>query len=440
MKSTRRTFLESIGLTTAVTLSGCQEMLSGSGQPEEQDTATPTPQETASPKPTPKLTSTPEQSSNNKATPTPAEYQQEGSLHVKTRDGIIGTDGHYDQGEIGDNPDNLLELIIEVDPEDAKDYQENPDNWTIKPWTDPTYTPETGETEEILLSTQELRERYQHNQYLQTIQEIDIPNELNEQETKEMLRKLPHKLDDHEWLTENLFNPYLKSVGNENYPISTREAEEFWDIDIFNQGDNLKKRVTESNYTQLWKITELYTLGRVSSVNDFLKADILSAAEYHTAGKQTATFNMKTNTGAHGLAWAIENPTYKQNSLDQQETWIFETDPNRNKWFIDLDEKEEYTQGENTWISKPELHEEGGKLSWKQYGIPVKIEDILEVNYEDSEKHTDFLLDPETQPGMQYVDSACIAAYINEHAAQGERLEDWESITVHPDQIEYQLN
>ena len=45
---------------------------------------------------------------------------------------------------------------------------------------------------------------------------------------------------------------------------------------------------------------------------------------------------MKTSSGVHGLGFAITKPTYNKNNLDQQETWILETDTNESTQVQDL--------------------------------------------------------------------------------------------------------
>lgn len=217
-------------------------------------------------------------------------------------------------------------------------------------------------------------------------------------------------------------------------------TDELFQADEYTGEGNLKTRITESRYDNLWREVAFVTLGGPTSGNDYIKTAALTGAEYHSAGRETATFNMKTNDGTHGLGFAITGATYDESELEQQETWGIETDPGEDTPIWDLDEHESYPNDSGRIMIEAPNGDAG--YGWQHLGMTRLMSENITIRLHKEEEFDEFLKNPGTQKGMKYVDSACILGHINQEAHEDGTLPEFEDarVTVHPDRIEYHLN
>jgi hypothetical protein len=289
-------------------------------------------------------------------------------------------------------------------------------------------------------SAEELRDVFHYQQY-QKIAESDWitgETEEKEQEAEQLILNFPTKITDPEWVENNVYQRIEEESGVEI-------GDFFYEEDYTTQED-LKTRITNSNYNGLWKNIEGLTRGQVSSGHAFIRTAALSAAEKYSAGKNTITTDFNTLDLSHGLGLAITNPTYNENQTDQQRTWGIETDTGEDQ---PLWGNTKIYPNDDGQIFTETMTGEDGEVAWINLGIqPEPFESLPNSSYNiDIEMHgvepwEDFVRNPENQRGMKYLDSACIAAYINQEATPNGRLPMFEEATlhVHPDKIEYQLN
>jgi len=432
MESSRRTFLSSLGLTTVTTLTGCQSLLSQDEDNSETPILTPEPTATTTPTPEQTETPTPEEEDTPTETPEPDTYQDSGTLYFTLEDENgepieIGPDNFFNQG---------------TTQKEGKPHQHI----------------------HIPLTVQELEEKYQYNQLEKTIEADDSI------EGPETLKELPYNILDQQWRIENIHKEHegsdtreevfeITNVKNRYNPIADElvekhdlegpeqleEINELADFieEKYTTEKNLKTRIEQSHFPNLWTQIAGITHGQVSSTNDYLKADAIAAIEYHATGNETATFAIPTNTGVHGLAFAITDPTYNQNKLDQQETWILETDTSESTQVQDLDEHEAYIIRDNQSIfTEIEDTAEQGRSAWEQLGLTQFMSEKITTQFHGGEEMEKFLKDPEKQMGKKYLHSACLAAHINQEANEEGALPEFEDakIDVYPDRLEYQLN
>lgn len=380
MNRPRRDFLRTFGLASSIWWTGCQSVGQGNPDPEQPQSDPETPSGTPTDTPTPQ-----------------PEFKQEGTLYVEAADGTIGPDGFFDQGEqLDGEPDDYLLL----------------ETW------------ENGEIQ--TLTVQELREKYQFNQYQQL---VDTTSQGSD--NPEIYQQFPEKLTDDQWVRENLIKPM------EDIYIAPDAENPFKSEEYVNNGD-LKTRIVESNYDKLWNMVAHVTLGGPSSGNDYIKTAALTGAEYHSAGRETATFNMPTLDGTHGLGFAITGATYNEEELEQQETWGIETDPGEDTPIWDLDEHESYPNDSGK-IMIETTDGDGGEIAWKDLGMTRLMSENITVYMHGGEEFEQYLKNPDQQKGMKYIDSACIAGHINQEAHQNGTLPEFEDarLDVYPDHIEY---
>jgi hypothetical protein len=299
------------------------------------------------------------------------------------------------------------------------------------PWPNNFFT---GEYDlDVPYTAEQLRDRYHYQQ----IERIADSPWIEGQENKQVLREFPTKLTDSQWREEKVYQPLEKEYEE--------EVEDFFDPEAYTGDGNLKERNTESEYPGFWRLMELLTRDGVSSNHDFIRTAALSMAEKQSAGKDTYTIDFKTLSGFHGLGIAITNPTYDANDKDQQRTWGIETDPGEDEplW----EDTETYPNDEGRIFTETNATEDG-IIPWRNLGFMRETEenrdDPWNVNLEfhDVDRWEEFVRNPREQRGMKYVDSACLAGYINEEATSFGELPEFEGATLHvyPDKIEYQLN
>jgi predicted component of type VI protein secretion system len=329
-----------------------------------------------------------------------------GTLSFKTRDGSIGPDGFFDQGDI------TLETRV---------------------------VRENGEEE--FLTTQELREKEHFNK----IQEIAENNYTGWQ--RELLKDFPHNLTDKDWLMENIY----QRIADDSDAVDQEYLEQFeipFTPEEYTGGGNLDERFTDSKWQNLWGVLILEADDVMSSTNDWIKAAMLAATEYHAANRTTVTFDDKTLSGVHGLVFAITEPTYDGNKLNQQETWGVETDPREDDLVWPLDETHGYpNDGGRIAFETPEPDADPLRI-----GL-TKWEDIRDGNMAIEShvdgKFEDFIRDPSSQKGMKYLDAMCLASYIEDQArTEGGWVEEdgavpeleGAEIHVYDDRIEYVLD
>ena len=441
MKPTRRTFLESIGLTTAVTLAGCQEMLSGSGQPEEQDETKPTPQETASPTPTPREeTPTPEEKQTPEETPEPtptAEFKESGTFVVEARDGILGPQGYYDQGEILENqPDDHLPLTVHVS-------KNNP-----KP-TNPLGPNPQEETQIHHLSTQEFKERYLFKNSI----ELSRTSGRLKENKKQAFQQLPYQINNPHYWRKEIYPELKKEWGVEELKIDS--PEEKLDFEKMENADNLKEFFINSNLDEEWNLIEYALLeGGPGSGQNFIKAGLLADSAYHQAEIEAYTFPQTTVGGGHGLAWGLVELGW--NDPTNQQAWGIETDTSRDKQIWKVDEYEESPNRlDNESPAPPYSNQDWGAYAWQTISRnSQRYKNLRIAKAENGEQFGEFFENPETEPGMPYPISSAILNYLNDQTRprpdeqdvmnieplhQGTHQELHNStINMHPDKIEYE--
>ncbi|RXK47833.1 hypothetical protein [Halorientalis pallida] len=339
-----------------------------------------------------------------------------GTLSFKTRDGSIGPDGFFDQGHI------TLETRV---------VQEN--------------------GEEEFLTTQELREKEHFNK----IQEIAENNYTGWQ--RELLKDFPHNLTDKDWLMENIYQRIADNRDAVDQEYLEQFEIPFTPEEYTGEGD-LDERFTDSKWQNIWGLVMQVADDGISSTNDWIKAAMLAATEYHAANRTTVTFDDKTMDSTHGLGFAITDPTYDDTNLNQQEAWGVETDPGEDDLIWPVDETHGYPNRDDQRIAfetpepdaptitigltrREEIDNDEGTGN-------VTIESHLDGKFED------FIRDPSSQKGMKYLDAMCLASYIEDQARTegGRYVSDYvehdgavpelegAEIHVYDDRIEYVLD
>ena len=234
--------------------------------PEPTATTTPTPEQTETP--------TPEEEDTPTETPEPDTYQDKGTLYFTLEDENgepveIGPDNFFNQG---------------TTRQEGKPHQHI----------------------HIPLTVQELEEKYQYNQLEKT---AEIDGKVDE---RQILKELPHNILDQEWRIENIHKEIMdgyssqeiidmfakneynqlaekfverKGLENREELAETGDLADFIE-EIYNSDENLKTRIEESGFPTTWTNIADITIGRVSSTNDYLKADAIAAIEYHSANKK----------------------------------------------------------------------------------------------------------------------------------------------------------
>lgn len=370
-------------------LAGCQGLLSSDRDDDSPQTTDPPAQTTTgTPSPTETATEQPR-------------FNQEGTLYVEAADGEIGPQGFFDQGNVTEEePDNHLTL----------------------------QTQENGETR--TLTKQEMRERYHFDQIYQLTDagfNIDEP---------EILAEFPENLTDPEWRRNVVY-----SVRSDQTGVPLEEIEDFFREDAYLSDADLKTRVEQGNWDVIWEQVAHAALGGPSSNHDYIKSAALSAAEYYSADRETATFNKATSDGTHGLGFAITGATYEDSEMSGQETWGIETDPSEEQEIWDVDESESYPNRDDQSIFIEDSDPENGKYAWESLGMTRIMSENITAQFHGGEEFEDYIRNPDQQKGMKYIDSACIAAHINQEAHENGALPEFENATVdvYPDRIEYEL-
>lgn len=278
----------------------------------------------------------------------------------------------------------------------------------------------------------ELRERYHWNQ-IDRIADNRFP-EKDHPKKNRLLKQFPRRLTESEWLRTNILEP-IEEEHDEDIPL-----EKLFKKEEYLSDNELDYRVVKSNYDGLWTQMEHKVFGGVSSVWDFVRAAGLSGAEHYSAGNKTFTTHQKTLDAEHGLGYALTNLTYEAAKKEAQETWGLETDPSEDTPVWDLDKTETYPNDDERIMLDTE-EGEGGSDAWQLLGFDQYMPDNVIVEFRKGVRFEDFLRNPNNQLGMKYVDSACLAAYINEEAHEDGELPEFKGATleVYPDRIEYDL-
>lgn len=153
-------------------------------------------------------------------------------------------------------------------------------------------------------------------------------------------------------------------------------------------------------------------------------------------------------SGAHGLCFAITEPTYEYGKLDQQEAWGIETDSFEEEQVWDLDETHGNPNGGEIAFETPEPDADPLRI-----GLTYR-EDVndgnrnVDIISHVTGKFEDFIREPNTQRGMKYLDAMCLASFIEDQArTDGGFVEEGAvpelegaEIHVYDDRIEYALD
>lgn len=307
-----------------------------------------------------------------------------------------------------------------------------PDSGTIKPvlegrnpWPHEFFQ---GDVDiEIGMTAEELRTEYHWDQYRDAAENKGI---VEGAQGEKLLKGFPHRLTDPEWMEENVYQWMEDTYNGEVEDI-------FLEEEYTADGQPLDQRLKKSRFPRIWIEIQRISLGGVSSNWDYILSAELAAAEKYSAGRNTITTHQKSLDATHGLGFAITDPTYNEDEMENQETWGLETDPGEDTPIWDLDETESYPNDyQKIMIETPEST--GG--SWALLGFN-RPPDNINIEMQEGEQFEEYLRNPDEQLGMKYLDSACMAAYISSEATGDGELPEFQDATlrVHPEHIEYEL-
>jgi len=297
---------------------------------------------------------------------------------------------------------------------------------------------------EIPYTAEQLRDQY-HYQQINRIAESDwLPYEGNDNPRPEdatLLKELGQNILDPEWRQQKIKDS--RGIDEETTIFwEDKYTGKCFENESTKEG-NLKQRVTESNRHGLWSSIERLVFEPPSSNWDWVRTAALSATEKYSADKETYTTDLKTLDGRHGLGLAITNPTYNQSETSQQETWGIETGLDEKQLWRDLTG---YPNRDNQIFTETEDNRDGVK-AWRRLGFLRKTRKNRDdpwnfnIEFHETDKWEEFVKNPYDQLGMKFIDSACIAAYIEDQAQSYGDLPQFENadIDVHPDQIKYRV-
>jgi len=291
----------------------------------------------------------------------------------------------------------------------------------------------------IPYNTEQLRDRYHYQQ----AERIADSNWIQGWENEKIIQEFGKNLLNEEWGQQNIIEE-LEEIHDEEWDVNYLDL---YVLDPYDGEESLKKRLTESSgYISLWEDIEIITKDRISSNHAFIRTAALSSAEKHTAGKNTFTTNFQTEDNAsHGLGTAITNPTYYEAETGEQETYGIDTDDARSpQIWEDMSQYPNKSSPDQKIFTETD-REYWAKNAWRNIAFERPIQEDrmdpwnVNLQFHDVDQFIDFVINPEEQRGMKYVDSACLAAYINEEAYWDGELPEFEDATleVYPDRIEY---
>lgn len=381
MQDQRRHFLKILALTTSTGLAGCSQE---GGSDETNDATGSSEQDNPS-----SDDETEETSDDTDDEDESLDIPQSGTLEIVTADGPLGPDGFFE----GD-----VELQL---------------------------TDQNGK----VLTEQQLLEQCHFNQ-LQKLAKID-----GAVEGRQTLKEFPHNILDHEWRMENIYFPRADMFEG----ASREEIEDQFKPDEYTGEGNFEERYLDSNYPQLWNLLAHTTLGGPDSGNDYIKAAGVAATEYFAAGKSNnRTFSTKTNDGVHGLTWMIENVSWEPS--EDQNSYIIETAPTREKQIIDLGQRGTYPHNQ---VFTDKKHRGFSRQAWEGIGrweALTKYENIS-VEFKARDEFRQALKNPKKNGLRPFSATSILTEYINKQAHPDGHLSEFQNgqITVHPNEIEYEV-
>jgi hypothetical protein len=222
---------------------------------------------------------------------------------------------------------------------------------------------------------------------------------------------------------------FAERDGHEHLP----ELRKTVDFQLYTDPElNFEQRMAESGIYDLWTKHELINLpgGAGSELNQFMAA-ALQGTEYH-AGFDTVIWDY--GTPGHGLVGAIESPTRDPAKINQQETYVLETDDRATaERRIQTWEDSPYRTGDGIapHPANPDIDDAGNMYievsgynsEEEEFNLVVRDNDELVGRFEQLYRQ------PDTEPAYDLLDPIATAEYVDDHIGGRVHLSEGE-ITI----------